>query len=1255
MRLRRYLLISLTGIGIILLLLLCLLAFLLYTPNGARWTLSLLQEATPLEIGADAVEGRLAGPLTIRQLRVKSGDLSLKVAEIGLDWRPSALLHGALHLIDFSLRGIDLTLPAGGQEPAGETQPFAGFVLPLDLSIDALSIDQVRIESPAMGQSQTLEHLALAAHGDGDRLQIDTLELAAFGAQLKVAGSLTLTPALPMALGVDWRYTLPDSGPTLSGRGRVEGDLERLQVRQQIDAPLAGTLQASLSQLQDQPRWDAVVKLKKGELATLLQGYPLDVKGELKSRGTPADIGLEADLQLDQPEYGKADLALQAGFAGGRLSARSLRLTTPAGTRIEGQGDYDTGVSPGRFSAELTWQGLRWPLRGKTVQFQSGQGSLGIDGTLEAYRYRLAMDAAVPGQPGGRLMSEGSGNRQGLKLQQLLATIGEGRLQGKGDLAWQPALGWQLSLDGSGIDPSLWLKDLPGRLDLALKSSGQTDATGLHARLDLDRLQGRLRDYPVSASGKAELQGERLTINSLQMRTGENRIELQGDVARQIALDWQLDAPALEAFWPGLEGALKGQGRLSGARDAPRIEASLKGDKLAFNESRIGKLNLQADLALSGEQAVSLDLQADNLLTGAGAWSGLDLSLKGRLPAHRLEVDLKGRDVPQTRFGIEAGWSDDSGWRGSLQRMTLNLPGEVEGQGAWQLTKPAQFVLSAGTQHLEPLCLASGKASLCGSFSADAGAGWQGQGQLRGFPLAALQPWMPSDLLIDGRVALDAEVNAQAGGQPVGKLKLELPEGRVGLDLSDQAQRVEFSGGELTASLDREGASARLHLPLSGHGDIEGNLALPGIDPLSPDMGQQTISGRLQAKLRDLSMISLVSPKLQNVHGRIESDLSLSGTLAQPKVEGGAELLEGAMDIPELGLGLREIGLQVKAPSLDELTLTGGLRSGKGHLQLEGSVRLDAAAGYPARLHMKGSNLTATDIPQAEVQISPDITFERGTPVSTLKGEIDIPYARIRPRKLPTSAVTNSPDLVVVGADESEQRKLDPKLSTELRVVFGKRVSFDGFGLRGNLTGSLLVIDEPGRPVIGRGRVGISDGTYRAYGQDLTIERGYALFADSPVDNPGLDVRAVREVEDVTAGIKVTGTLKSPKLDLFSTPAMSEGDALTYLVTGHAPGEGGSSVGLAAALKASGAGSVAEELGRQLGLEELRVETSGGLDQASVVAGKYLSPKLYLQYINELSSGETKLRMRYDINKRLQLEAETGNAQGGDLFYTFDR
>ena len=141
-----------------------------------------------------------------------------------------------------------------------------------------------------------------------------------------------------------------------------------------------------------------------------------------------------------------------------------------------------------------------------------------------------------------------------------------------------------------------------------------------------------------------------------------------------------------------------------------------------------------------------------------------------------------------------------------------------------------------------------------------------------------------------------------------------------------------------------------------------------------------------------------------------------------------------------------------------------------------------------------------------------------------------------------------------------------------------------------------------------------------------------------------------------TAGVRVTGTLKKPELKVFSVPAMTETEALSYLLTGRAPGQsGGQNLSLVAALKASGAGNLTSELGRQLGLEELRVETGSNMAEASVVAGTYLSPRMYVQYVNELATRATVLRLRYDLTRRVQLQTESGAAQAVDIFYTIER
>jgi translocation and assembly module TamB len=364
----------------------------------------------------------------------------------------------------------------------------------------------------------------------------------------------------------------------------------------------------------------------------------------------------------------------------------------------------------------------------------------------------------------------------------------------------------------------------------------------------------------------------------------------------------------------------------------------------------------------------------------------------------------------------------------------------------------------------------------------------------------------------------------------------------------------------------------------------------------------------------------------------------------------------GSVDIPELGIELRDMEMKMQTPDLETLLIVGSLRSGKGTLSFEGNTVLNAEKGFPASFTIQGDNWLAVNVPEAEVTLSPKLSFTQDNEKSLLEGGVHIPYARIRPRALPETAVSDSADLVVVDEAIAEQKQSDTPLHASIRLSLGKRVSFDGFGLRGRFTGGLMIIDEPGRPVVGRGRLGIADGVYQAYGQDLKIERGYALFADSPVDNPGLDVRAVREIDDVTAGMRITGTMKKPKLKLFSTPSMAETDILSYIVTGRPGGESsGKTAGMLAMLQASGASNIASELGRQFGLEELRVDTGGSLEDASLVAGTYLSPRLYVQYVNELATSETKIRMRYDLTDRWQLEAETGRTQSGDFFYTFDR
>ena len=93
----------------------------------------------------------------------------------------------------------------------------------------------------------------------------------------------------------------------------------------------------------------------------------------------------------------------------------------------------------------------------------------------------------------------------------------------------------------------------------------------------------------------------------------------------------------------------------------------------------------------------------------------------------------------------------------------------------------------------------------------------------------------------------------------------------------------------------------------------------------------------------------------------------------------------------------------------------------------------------------------------------------------------------------------------------------------------------------------------------------------------------------------------------------------------------------------------------ALALGLSGGDRIARSIGDRFGFDEMRIESSSSGDQASLVVGRYLSPRLYVGYGVGLIESINTFNLRYKVTERWQLEAESGEHQGADLFYRFER
>ena len=122
---------------------------------------------------------------------------------------------------------------------------------------------------------------------------------------------------------------------------------------------------------------------------------------------------------------------------------------------------------------------------------------------------------------------------------------------------------------------------------------------------------------------------------------------------------------------------------------------------------------------------------------------------------------------------------------------------------------------------------------------------------------------------------------------------------------------------------------------------------------------------------------------------------------------------------------------------------------------------------------------------------------------------------------------------------------------------------------------------------------------------------------------------------------------------------MAEGDALAYIMLGHPLGEGGGDnnlvAGAAQSLGLKGGNYLARSLGSKVGLDEARIESEGAIEEASLVAGKYLSPELYVSYGVGLFDKVNTFRVRYLMSRRWTVQAETGRGTGADVMYRLER
>ncbi len=1233
---------------VLLLVIVAALYLLLATRLGLQLALAVARTYAPGEIRVARFEGSWLGPLQLQELEYRTDGQFYRIGRLHLDWRPAALLQGRLDIAELEVEGVTAELGPVVARPEPESASFTpNFSLPLAIRIRTLDIRAVEIRRSGQPLLQ-FDGVRLVAQGEADRLQLGSLELVLPQGRLEASGEIGLVEQASTQLALQWSAEL-EPLHTLSGKARLTGDWRRLQLDYALEQPAPATLQLRLQQPFDALRWQALVELPQGSPRAFSAKWPdLQLMARIEASGDLQGAELQAQLTTDAGADALYPLHVQARVRdqgdGWRLdNARLQQPDTGGELRIAGHGLY------GGFSQlNLDWTDLRWPPLPATESATSPAGHLEWSGTPQAYQVQLDTGIQGGGLPATNWQLQGHGDLEQLQFDTLQVAALDGRITGQGALHWAPELRWQVSLAAEGLNPGVLQADWPGKLAAQVQLEGGMRGALLHQQLLLKRLDGTLRGYPVQGQGQLALEGETVRVQKLELRSGTAQLNLDAQLDQRWQGNWQLRIPDLAMLVPAGKGQLQGQGTLSGPREFPRVTARLQGQNLAGGELGLGALEATLDWDAARDGNWQLDLEAQELSSGTLQLASLSAGVEGTARQHRLALQAAGDGIG-LQLGMRGRWQEGQ-WQGQVTQADWSYP--LLGQ--WNLVQAADLSLGPAGDHLALLCWQREQSRLCLQGAGDREQGWDSEVSLAQLPLQWLAFSLPPGHRVDGNLEGRMQAHLQADGRPAtGEFELALSPGQVRFG-SDADQTLPYRGGQVTGQLAQDRLELALQLALAGTDRVEGGGTLSGLWGPAP-----RVDLRLQGDIRELALVEAFSDEVEAVQGHLRLDARLLGTLPQPALSGRLNLEQGRLILPVAGLRLEALQLALEASDAAHVDIQGSVRSGpEGQLQVSGTLELPDNGDWRLRLRAQGQQFLAVDIPEYQVRVSPDLRLDARPQQVRLDGEIEVPYARLRPRDF-SGAVAPSSDVVRVGEGREPVEQSPWQIFTDVQLRLGEDVQFNGFGLRGFVGGRLALHDEPQRLTTARGVLSVRDGRYKAYGQDLKIDTGRVLYNDSLLDNPGLDIKAARHVGEITAGIRVGGQLREPEVTLYSDPALSESDTLSYLLLGRPVQQASGSEGAALMQAASAAGlggseRLAAQIGERFGLDEVEIGGGDSFDEAALLVGKYLSPRLYVQYSVGLLEPISTFRARYEMSRRWTLQTETGTESGADVLYTLE-
>lgn len=1072
--------------------------------------------------------------------------------------------------------------------------------------------------------------------------------------------------AQPMLLDVSWKG-IDRAMPYIGWLSSEEGHTNLTLKEGQQDIYLTTTIRPHEQALLPTGKYDARLDVKGDLLDVESFRYEAEkgsLSGQAKVKLPTEKQQLSWQAQLKAQDFNPQTVAAAApvNLLNGEIKATGFAKPNQQIIQLE-QIDL-TGQLPQENKTETI------ALKGKsTAALMFNDEKAGGGFKSFAVNYDGSLNALNQGN--GVLKIKVAGTPDYIKINELNHDGVAGKIYATGAVNLKDKLGWDIDASLVRFKPQYFVSSVKGEVSGRVKSQGVW--SDKLKRIDIRELNaaGFINNKPIRGRGNLSLlldsnqEGflpQQFEANNLFFAYAQNQLQATGNAQN---LQIKLNAPALYELYPGLRG--RAYGSLN-VQSKPRLKATanMMVDNFAFNDLvSIRSLRVQGELPTSETTPTQLTATLDQLRNGNREIEHATVNLAGTRKAHVLRVESKNR---QSNFYVQlaGGFNPKNDWLGQVQKgnfksRNINL---VQNQNAPIIYSTAQTELYVG-QH----CWQSANSQLCldqpariskekGSFSFIT----------KNLDLKDFTAFMPEGLAVTGQLNGYAKASWAKGSHPKIDARLVTRKGEIGLaadDPQDPATTVTYDELSLIAKSISEGLLLRVDVKTPDIGTGYANVII------NPFQANMPMRGEVAFDDVQLKVFKPFIKDVRSMSGTLALAGKMNGTLTQPQFAGEMRLKNGAISMISLPVNLSNIQLYSSIRQ-QSASIDGAFNSGQGVGRLKGNF--DWQNDPHLNLTLKGDNLLVRQAPMITAIVEPDLTLDV-YPFNqrlSLKGKIDVPRARISMPESSATVVNLSPDVRVVQQGQDLLATLKAAKPWDIRadmtVTLGNQVIFQGFESTIPLVGRLH-LSQRGLETAMRanGAIGVSQKVkIEAYGQSLDLNRAIARF-NGPLANPTLDIDANKPVQGSMVGVRVTGTATVPNIQIYNDAGLSEQEALNALLTGRI-NEGNTGLSntegfksdvnntIAAAGISMGLGgtrALTNQIGRTFGLSGLALDAQGTGDDTQVSLTGYITPDLFIRYGIGVFTPVNKLTLRYQMNRRLYLEASQSLERAIDVFYNW--